>query len=318
MKIIQSFSEFEEGNPYYDKDEYGDKKYLNFYTFLLSFLTLNKYYGEVTMYCNQKAYDSFIKYIPYSEIIILENNNSFDFWSCYKVDVIRLQTEKFIHVDNDVFIFDDLFSEFINSNTYNVISQDIIHKGLTEDIHFFLDHYEEFLNNNSDFFIDNDIINPNIYDSKCVSCGTIGMTLEVRDEWIKIHDKIKYQYENELFDFMPNYITTIAEELSLYLVILKNDLNLYKVLPQNLVDIHGVLDTGNIVKYTHMWFDSKFNSKYVKLIKNKIKKDFPKYINLIKEYELNVIKDNCNIIESSLPIGLKNISKENSNYGTYY
>lgn len=55
MKIIQSFAEFEEGTPHLD-DENVDKKSLNFYSFLLSYLTINKYHGSVTMYCNQKQW----------------------------------------------------------------------------------------------------------------------------------------------------------------------------------------------------------------------------------------------------------------------
>ena len=45
MKIIQSYAQFEEGSP----RAYGDKEknLLGFYSFLLSYLTLNKYYGKI-------------------------------------------------------------------------------------------------------------------------------------------------------------------------------------------------------------------------------------------------------------------------------
>lgn len=325
MKIIQSFAEFDEGSPYFEMDnpDYDiniedNKKYLNFYTFLLSCLTLQKYYGKVTMYCNQKAYNRFIKYIPYSEIIIVENNNSFDFWSCYKVDIIKLQTEDFIHIDNDVFIFDDLFSEFINSKKYDVISQDIISKDLSEDIHFFLDYYGEFVSENKDFFIKNNIIDPNIYDKKCISCGTVGMNLKIRDQWVKIYDMIKYHYENDLFKDKPYYITTIVEELALYFVVLKNNLNVYRILPDNLTIIHGIQDTGNLMKYTHMWFNSKFNPENIKLIKNKIYTDFPNYINVIEKFENENTLNDFESDNYAYPIGLENLIKNNPNYGKYY
>lgn len=313
MKIIQSFAEFDEGSLYYDSNTSENLKYLNFYSFLLSFLTLQKYYGSVTMYCNQKAYDSFIKYIPYNEIIIIENNNSFDFWSYYKVDIINQMNEKFIHVDSDVFIFDDLFSDFIN-NKYNVIVQDIIHKEINdEDAVSLLKHYEEFIDKNK-------IINPNIYDKKCISGGVIGMDLEVKNKFIELSHKIKYNYDNKLLIFNTDYIAPITEELTLYLIILKNKLNMIEMLPFDLVNKYGRETTGNIIKYTHMWFDSKFNSNYINLIKNKIIKEFPNYIDVITEYEFNVInKNNISKLKiSSLPIGLKNIVKENSNYGNYY
>src|SRR5579859_4047302 len=114
MNIVQSFSLFESGNPY-TKESDPKKKCLNFYTFLLSYLTLKKYYGQVTMYTNQAAYDLFMKYIPYDNVVMKENERSFSEWNYYKVDVIREQTNDFIHVDSDVFIFSNLLDPFIKN-----------------------------------------------------------------------------------------------------------------------------------------------------------------------------------------------------------
>ena len=113
MKIIQTFSLYDEGSPYLDALDINKYKvYLNFYSFLLSCISIQKYYGTVIMFCNQKAYDGFIKYIPYGEIKIIENKNSFKFWNMNKFDAMATMDEKFIHTDSDVFIFKDCFSGF--------------------------------------------------------------------------------------------------------------------------------------------------------------------------------------------------------------
>ena len=67
MRIIQSHAEFEEGSPHYGAEK---KASLNFYSFILSYLTLKKYYGHVTMYCNERAEKLLIKYIPYDSVEI--------------------------------------------------------------------------------------------------------------------------------------------------------------------------------------------------------------------------------------------------------
>jgi len=283
MKIIQSYARFDEGSPYLIFEEDKKKLNLNFYSFFLSFLTLQKYYHSVTMYCNQKAYDSLIKYIPYNEINVVENKNSFVFWNMYKIDAMKAMTEKFVHIDSDVFIFDNLFDEFIYSDKYDVIVQDI----LPPEKNFIRD----FVKKNKSFLLESKIINPDVYDDRCVSCGTIGMTIEIRNEYIKVVEVIQKAYEMGLL-IDANPMAMVGEELGMYLFILKNKLSVFDVLPYDQIKIHGVKEIGNRKKYTHLWLNTKFNLEYIELIKNKIKKEFPEYYDLIRVYELNVIEKN--------------------------
>jgi hypothetical protein len=279
MRIIQSFAKFEEGNPY-DKNK---NTYLNFYSFLLSYLTLNRYYGHVTMFCNQTAYDSFIKYIPYDEIIILENNNSFVFWSYYKIDAMKTMTEKFIHVDSDVFIFDDIFRVFITGD-YDIIVQN---RWVREQN----DYIRDFVDKNLEFVIDNNIIDPNVYDGGSLCSGVVGMKLEIRDQYVDYTTKIKKAYgDDKLTHVEGNAISLISEELPLHLLALKKNYSVYEVLPKDLVMRYGALKAGMISKYTHMWFASKFDAENIKLMRNKIIKDFPKYKSLIEDYESRIFQ----------------------------
>ena len=278
MKIIQSFAEFEEGSPYAKNQNIK----LNFYSFLLSYLTLRKYYGSVTMHCNQKAYDSFIKYIPYDKIILMENKNNFIFWSYYKIDAMKTMTEDFIHVDSDVFIFDDLFRKYITGN-YDAIVQN--RWGREQN-----NYIRNFVDKNSEFVIENNIINPKIYDGGSLCSGVVGMKLGVRNQYVESTDKIKKAYtEKKLDNVEGNAISLISEELPLHLLALKNNLKVYEVLPPDLVKLHGVRKAGNVLKYTHMWFNTKFNPTYIEAMKKKIKEDFPKYYSLIEKYESEVL-----------------------------
>jgi len=280
MKIIQSFAQFDEGSFYLEGKQDINKKYLNFYSFLMSYLTLQKYYGSVTMFCNQKAYDSFIKHIPYDKVKILENQNDFKFWSYYKVDAMRTMKEKFIHVDSDVFIFDDLYAPFIKTRKYDVMVQDIIPER-TNACGWFVKYNKEFLE-------ENNIIDYDIYDNRCFSCGTLGITPKLIPEYIALCDTLMKAYlENKLINANP--VGMILEELSLYIFTLNKKLRVHEILPHADILEHGIEKAGDLRKYTHMWFGNKFKPQIIKAIKLKIEKDFPDSYHLIEKYEGDVL-----------------------------
>lgn len=273
MKIIQSFAKLNVGNVYLDKlNKYdndfkiGSETYLLFYSFLLSYLTLKKYCGSVTMYCNRDAYESFIKYIPYDEIILKENKyDSLKFWSVYKIDVIEEQTEDFIHVDSDVFIFDDIFRPFINNSNYDLIVQNIF------DIDII----------NKDKWMYN-ICPIEKFDNKSFLCGVIGFNnITHKDKYIENTIKVKKLIEDNLV--VGNPVFTI-EELTLYLTKINYDLTYYDILPYEDIK-QSIHKSGEKNKYTHMWFSSKYTKENIELIKNKIKIDFPEYYQIVENYD---------------------------------
>jgi len=282
MKIIQSFAQFNEGSYYLRHDEKNsDKVYLNFYSMLLSVLTLQKHYGSVTMYCNKKAHDNFIKYLPYKEIKILENKNTFNFWNYYKVDVMRKQTSKFIHVDPDVFIFDDLFSGFMNGREFDIIVQDVIPD--------YMNPVSREMPNIRDYLKKSKFMDPKICDGKAFSNGVVGMTVKVKNEFIKVADTLKNAFENNELRVHKDLISMISEEVAIYLLAMRDELKYYEILPYDEVFKNGSRHTANERKYTHMWGDSKFNPQYIEVMKLKIRKEFPLYGELIDRYEDEVI-----------------------------
>jgi hypothetical protein len=282
MKIIQSFAQFEEGSPYMTNKKHDPR--LNFYSFFLSYLTLKKYYGSVTMYANKSAVNSLIKYIPYDEVVVKENNNKFDFWNKFKVDVIRETNEDFIHVDSDVFLFDDLFRPFINDNNYQLIIQDIIPENKNFLRQFFYDNIPEL---KKCFNVDENIkLN---YDGRCVSCGVFGMKKDMKEKYMTVSDNIYHSIVNGK---LKNVIcqTMIYEELTAYLVAMNNGFNIYDVVPHKLSLNYGLNRASDISKYTHMWFDSKFDSKNIGLMKNKVRKEFPDSYHLIEKYDRDIMR----------------------------
>ena len=278
MKIIQSFAQFKEGSPY----KMNKNIYLNFYSFYLSYLTLNKYYGNVTMICNEEAFNSFIKYIPYDEIIFMKNNNSFDFWSVYKIDAMKLVSDDLIHVDSDVFIFDDLFRDFIDGD-YDILSQDVQKWNDNNTM-------KNYVNNNAKFLLDSNIIDAKIFDNKIASGGVLGLKNNVKEKYFdavdKTYDAMK---NNKIVD--TNLKPVILEELTLYLVAISNEYKIYTILPNDLISKYGLTDAGNKKKYVHMWFDSRFDDRNITLIKNKIRLEFPHNYSLVDKYEMNVLKE---------------------------
>jgi len=285
MKIVQSFAQFDEGS-IYSKNK---NTYLNFYSFLLSYLTLNKYCGQVTMVCNEEAYNSFIKYIPYDEIIFMENKNDIDFWSIYKIDAMKLFSDDLIHVDSDVFIFDDLFREFIDGS-YDILVQDI------------LPHYQNpvdinFVHDNKEFLIDNNIFsNPDSYDGRFTSCGTFGIKNNVKSIYYTAFDKIyEATKKGELKNIDKSRLPTIIlEELLLYLVAVNNKFKIFEILPHDIIVANGYSGNNvaaNMKKYTHMWFDSRFKSNNIDLMKNKIKKEFSQNYYLVDKFEKEVLNE---------------------------
>jgi hypothetical protein len=277
MKIIQSFAQFDEGSPYVS----DTNVYLNFHSFLLSYLTLNKYYGHVTMICNQKAHDTFIKYIPYEETKIVESSYDFELWGAYKVDAMKAVRGGIIHVDPDVFIFADIFGEFIKKKEYDVIIQNY-----NPPSGWIVDLVVKYIKKNAKFLADNDIITMAEYDDRYAFGGVSGHKHGAKKLYLETVAKLEAGIKKGEIE-IDNPM--ILEEVSIHLTALKNKLNVYEILPYDLVQKHGQEKVGGMVKYTHMVSKSKYIPKYVELIKVKIIKDFPEQKGLVEHYEAKVL-----------------------------
>jgi hypothetical protein len=223
-------------------------------------------------------------------VIIKENIYSIQYWNSYKLSVIADVNENFIHVDSDVFIFDDLFRPFIdNPDKYDIMVQHIIPKNL---------HGNNcFTNMNRKFLNDNNILKYDInYDGRCCTNGCMGMNLNIRDKYIIDSNKIYEAFrdrkiincDDESLDYYNFHSHMIIEEHCLYLTALNNNFKIYDILPYDEIETVGEKASGNNRKYTHMWNSTKYVLDNILLIKNKIKKDFPNSYNLVEKYDKDI------------------------------
>jgi hypothetical protein len=185
--------------------------------------------------------------------------------------------EDFIHVDSDVFVFDDIFSEFINNPKKHVIIQDL----MPVNMHGTAD----FVKYNK-YYLKQNLKNIDKYDGHCYGGGTLGLKKKHIKGYVKLAKSI-YKGINEGLVYCGDNMLppTLIEELSIYLYSKCNNLNVVEVLPRKLCEKVGIFKAGDIVKYSHMWFDSKFEMTYIHAIKNRIKIDFPQYYKYVTAYE---------------------------------
>lgn len=284
MKIIQTYSLINETNTYNVK---YDNIYINLHLFLLSYLTLKKYYGAVTMYCDQNAYDVLIKHIPYDEVIIEENpyKNDPDYWSVYKVYIMNKMKESFIHVDTDVFIFDHVFDEFIKGD-YDLLSQDILLNKFNP--------VQEFIDINRNALLDYNLIGPNFTDGFC-SGGVLGIKQPKNIlKYSFINEQVKLLISNRelvINKWLEKRVAGIIEEFSFYLLHQTNRLKIATILNTDDINEKGVLRAGENVPYCHMWFKSKYIEEYVDLVKTKTIKLFPTYAELVSKIDALILEN---------------------------
>jgi hypothetical protein len=125
MKIVQSFWS---GNQTELTNNYGWYSYKHHWlSWILSCHLLVKYHNEVELYTDSFGYEILIKklQLPYTKVhVVLDELNHYDknLWAIAKVRTFQLQTEPFLHVDGDVFVWESLTDRFENSN---IVSQNL-------------------------------------------------------------------------------------------------------------------------------------------------------------------------------------------------
>jgi hypothetical protein len=285
MKVIQSFAQFDEGSPYVMKN--GSLE-VNFYAFLLSFLTLKKHYGLVTMHCNKNAYKSLVRHIPYDEIVFRENDHGFKYWNLYKVDSIMNTKGNVVHVDSDVFIFNPVLDPFMYGMSDGIV-QDLVPFENNKNFS------GEFVPDNENVLKYNNIFDSDLYDGRCFSCGVLGISEELKKPYLHMVNTLKHGVESGLLYSRYAYVGSLCEELAFYLLSLQHNSKIHQVLPYDLVVKYGQGEAANRVKYTHLWFNSKFKKVNVDKIKEKVKKEFSESYYLIEEFEKYLKKHNIEL-----------------------
>lgn len=128
MNVVQTYYSYaNDENPIKDTAGFLSAD-MNWKSMALSCLLLKKHYGKVTLYCNRKVRHLIIDQfkIPYDVVVeipeFMKIYEECNLWALPKIYTYSLQTEPFIHVDCDWFMFEKLSASIVKSD---VIGQNI-------------------------------------------------------------------------------------------------------------------------------------------------------------------------------------------------
>lgn len=298
MNIIQSYYQIDNNTCYNNKTNKNNDNYLiNYYSMLLSFITLKKLYGEVSIYCNDLAYDEMIKYIPYDNIIkekntLINTNNYQKEWGLLKFNVFEKQKKPFIHIDCDVFMFDDLLANYMY-NEYDAIVQSIDINNI----------YNYFYNKNKKKLDELGFINLQLSEDSYrkyksalgYNNGVVGFkNMSMMDSYIRNGKKMNELMTNGVFKHIKHQ-TMIFEQFNLYHFSLMNNNKVYTVLPTNEYIQLGPNEVGNKYKYTHLLSGNKYVDKFIMLVREKIINNYIEYIEHLFAFERSISNKNIKL-----------------------
>lgn len=229
------------------------------------------------MFCNKKAYDSMLRYIPYPTFEFMENDNKFLMWSKYKLDVMKIIDDDFIHTDPDVALFEKVLDPFIDGKC-DVLVQDILP--------FKDNSLKSFVFDNIDFLADT-LILTKPFDGGAMSCGTVGVNKYAQEYYFAGID-ILYEAMLEFGTKKINYPTGVLEEQLLYLLSVENDFSVHEIVPYELMR-DDVIKVGYDYGYLHFWGELKFKRMFIEIMRRRIFFDYPNYFEIILKYESEVL-----------------------------
>jgi hypothetical protein len=280
MNIIQSFFLSENKVPYEEFTK-GKKKspLLNFYSFFASFLLLKKTHGDVTLICNQSAYDQMFKYIPYNNIIIkdeLVKEEYSKFWSLNKLSSYLEINTPFIHVDGDVLLFNKYLLKPFNLDKYDIICQNYEDVNTSSHYH----QYNKLFKNDKKIKA---IIGDNFEYGRPVNCGVVGIkNEELKNEYLNKATSL-FKYVKENYSNIDSSFPIYLEQYLLGILINDYNLKIKEILETELINKVGIFKLGDKIGYTHLWGNSKYN--YISYLKNIITKINPMYLENINKFE---------------------------------
>lgn len=287
MKIVQSNYIYKD--PLYTtKMKYETNETNLFYSSLLSYITLKKYYGSVKFFTNGHGYNKIFKYIPYDEVEIvalpnkiLEHNIN-AFWFYIKMIALKRTKGTVIHVDNDVMIFSNLFNKFIADKNAHILAQEVEADALWKGYEYvFSVHGKKLKTKLSHAYIAQESIN----------CGVLGFkTDKIKNEYLnKVEQLVDFFIDNDYLNtekfsnVLQSMYPIIIEQCNLNDVVLKSDYNVKLILNSKTQKLKS--HEANIIKYTHLWSKHKFDPYIINMIKRKIKRDFPEYYTYVTTFE---------------------------------
>lgn len=264
----------------------------NFNNYLLSALLVKKHGHKIELYCDKKSYDIY-SLIPYDKINIINYNNdgiSNNYWVWGKIKPQLLLNEPYIHIDGDVFLFNDV----INNNDFN--NSDLVVQSIENNKtvgngfnRFYIESKNPFINYDK-YGVDWDR-----YDKWAYNCGVIGFNnIEFKNKYCeKVRDLLKTLSNDSNFIFNDSYssVHILSEQTLLYYLVKENRKKPLVIIPYDdnkTTDYIWESEIPKNIGYCHMWSGTKYSINIRKKIRNKIINLFPEYKHIIKTFERNI------------------------------
>ena len=229
------------------------------------------------MFCNRRAYDSMLKYIPYDTFEFMENDNEFLMWSKYKLDVMKTIGDDFIHLDPDISLFKKVLDPFINGEC-DVLVQDVVpHK---------YNSLKPFVYGNKAFLADT-LILTKPFDGGAMSCGTVGINRYAQEYYFAGID-VLYKAMLEAGTKNISYPSLVLEEQLLYVLSIENDFKVNTIVPHELMR-EDILQVEWSHGYLHIWMQIKYKKCIIEMIRRRIFFEYPEYYGAILKYEHDVL-----------------------------
>jgi len=258
----------------------------NFYSYLLSALLIKKHGHKIELFCDESLSEMF-SLIPYDKINIVDFNadriNQY-FWIWGKIKTQELINEPYVHVDGDVFLFNDIIKN---------IQNDVIVQSQEDNKtmgYSFENTYRKSLSPLKNFSFG---VNWDKYNTFAYNCGVVGFNnIELKNEYIKKAKQIVKTLScdikiNEYINGYRNMLVVIEQAL-LYYYVKEYNVNPFEIIPYDEIIKHNY-DWFNTIPikigYCHMWGCSKFKNEILEKIKLNVKKHFPNNYKSIIKFE---------------------------------
>ncbi len=282
MKVIQSFWT----KPAYHNSKDTNARYNGgwpnqkhaFYSFALSALTINKFYTQTELYTDlrgKELFQSFLE-LPYSKIhteLDTLNNYNPKLWAIGKLMACAAQNEPFIHLDNDIFIWDKI--------SYQIKDYDIIAQNIEED---FPNYGKAFAYMLANFKWIPDELTSSFHKNKKILAHNAGIIGGKNVAFFKELKDKAFDLINNNIDHLENLdigiFNTIFEQQLGYAITEKNNVNVQYLFEEVAADFAEIIDFSSVPissQYIHCIGYAKKSIFACEQIEARLSYHFPEY-----------------------------------------
>lgn len=268
MKAIFSFFDTT-GEPLKSSQHWLNPKFF-LYTWVLTVHQASKYFDEVELVTDSKCKKLFEQLnLPFSnirtdldEVLVYPK----ELWALGKIKAYQIQDKPFIHIDNDVILFDRLPDRLLNApiGFQNIEADewfDHSYKGQVDNLTYSGENLPKSWG----------------CSKHAVNCG------------IYICNDLNYnrEYCNQAFELVDNNLPLIMNtgHAGLYCVIFEqymaSNVSHYMGIKEELLSENHRNEEYDKYKYVHIWGEKR-NLQWFEMIETIIKRDYPNYYNLIE------------------------------------